>query len=82
MDATKLFTAAAQFESLALRLFLYSSFKNSSPRMNTRIGNLPLFMAQLRAKLCGGSNLSRNVHDALFSGNDYGVSKKRKIGST
>jgi streptogramin lyase len=49
-------------------------------------GNLPLFMV---AASCKNSSVSviyhllrRNVHDALVSGNDVGVSKKRKLGSS
>ena len=53
---------------------------------NTRSGNLPLFM--VAASSCERCTVSviyhllrRNVHDALLSGNDGGVSKKRKLGS-
>jgi hypothetical protein len=49
-------------------------------------GNLPLFMV---AASCENSSVSviyhllrRNVHDALLSGNDVGISKKRKLGSS
>jgi hypothetical protein len=48
-------------------------------------GNLPLFMVAASCENCAVSViyhlLRRNVHDAL-SGNDVGVSKKRKLGST
>jgi outer membrane protein assembly factor BamB len=51
---------------------------------DTRSDNLPLFMIAASCKNCVVSViyhlLRRNVHDAL-SGNDVGVSKKRKLGS-
>jgi hypothetical protein len=49
-------------------------------------GNLPLFMVAASCENCAAVSviyhlLRRNVHNAL-SGNDVGVSKKRKLGST
>jgi len=56
-------------------------------RADTRSGNLPLFMIAASCENCAASVsviyhlLRRNVHDAL-SGNDFGVRKKRKLGSS
>ena len=49
-------------------------------------GNLPLFMVAASCENCAAVSviyhlLRRNVHNAL-SGNDVGVSKKRKLSST
>ena len=89
-NATKL-SIIAQLESLVLKKCLNSSLKNASPRMKngptlTRSGNhLPLFMIEASSENSAVSViyhlLKRNVHDA-FSGNDNGVSKKRKCCSS